>query len=68
MQVGIGTSNVWAIAVAFLAVIVLIRALLIGSASIDGQSLTREKEPTIYWLIIIANIVIVIGLLWIGFN
>jgi hypothetical protein len=60
--------NLWAIAVATLATFVLIRALLIRSASIDGESMMRDEEPGIYWSVLTCNLAIVLFLLWVGFK
>lgn len=58
--------KLWAIAVAILGTFTLIRALVIRSASIDGQGMMRDEEPGIYWFIVACNLVIVLFLLWVG--
>ena len=59
--------NLWAILVGLLGIAVLIRALLIGSASPGGGSLRRDEEPAAYWASIAFIGAIACVLLWKGF-
>jgi hypothetical protein len=58
--------NVTALLVGVFVVAVVGRALVIGSASIDGEGFRREDEPTLYWSIVLAGIVIATFLLYLG--
>jgi hypothetical protein len=42
------------------------RAVVLGGASSDGQSITREDEPLAYWFCIVAGIAIAAILFFIG--
>ena len=51
-----------AFAIAVIIFLATIRALVIGSASVSGDYLTRKEQPIIYWAVI-GVAVIVIALL-----
>ena len=60
--------NVWAILVAIIATVALVRALLIGSATIDGEGLRRDDEPASYWFTIACNVALIFFLVWAAFE
>jgi hypothetical protein len=44
--------NLWPLLIGLLSLVATGRAILIGSASVNGQSLRRDDEPMLYWSII----------------
>ena len=58
--------HIWALIIAALGVAVLVRALRIGSASIDGTSLRKDEEPAIFWFVIAFTVGLIVFLLWVG--
>ena len=60
--------NGWALAVGVVATLVLIRTLVIGSASPGGEALRRDEEPALYWSVVLFNLALVAFLLWKGFS
>jgi hypothetical protein len=50
--------QLWALLLGVLGAFVVGRALVIGSASIDGQGFLREEEPMLYWFIVAAGVLI----------
>ncbi len=50
--------NLWPLLIGMLCLFVTGRALVIGSASVDGQGFQREDEPMLYWSIVLAGLLI----------
>lgn len=42
------------------------RALILGSASASGDSITREEEPIFYWFCILAGVIAAVFLFYVG--
>lgn len=60
--------DLWPFAISLLCLAVIGRALVIGSASIDGRSLRRDQEPALYWGIILAAVFMGCFLLYVAFR
>jgi heme/copper-type cytochrome/quinol oxidase subunit 2 len=58
--------NLWALVVAAIGAVVLVRMVRTGSAGVDGESLKREDMPEVYWTIFVAAVLTVIFLLGVG--
>ena len=54
--------------VALFSLFVLVRALITGSASTDGQGLLRDDIPKIYWSIVVAGAGIVSVSIYVAFG
>ena len=52
-------------AIAVFGVIVIIRMLLLGGATADGQGLRRDENPAVYWSIL--SIAVIVDLLLLYF-
>jgi hypothetical protein len=50
--------NLWPLLLGVLGLFVIGRALVIGSASVDGEGFRREDEPMLYWAIVLAGALI----------
>lgn len=60
--------NVWALVIGVLVGLVLIRALVIRSASPGGGALRRDEEPMIYWFIVVVLAAMTVFLFWKGIS
>ena len=50
--------HLWPLLLGILGLFVVGRALIIGSASVDGEGLRRDEEPMFYWPIVAAAVLI----------
>jgi hypothetical protein len=50
--------EMWALAIAALVAVAIVRMFPTGSASVDGEALRRDEEPEIYWSVFVAALLI----------
>jgi hypothetical protein len=60
--------NLAALLAGLFGVIVVVRALVVGGASADGQGFRREDEPMLYWSIVAAGTAATCFLLYLGIS
>jgi len=58
--------SIMPLVIGFLVLLATGRALVIGAASADGDSVTRESEPLLYWSCVSAGLLAAVVLLYIG--
>jgi hypothetical protein len=58
--------DIWALVIAAIAAVAIVRMVVTGSAAADGKSLRRDEEPAIYWTVFAAAILIAAFLLGLG--
>jgi heme/copper-type cytochrome/quinol oxidase subunit 1 len=58
--------DIWALVIATIGAVAIVRMVVTGSAAADGKSLRRDEEPVVYWTVIVAAILIVAFLLGLG--
>lgn len=56
------------LAVAIFGLIVLVRTVIIGGASADGQSFRRDRQPLLFWTILSVGAVIDILLFYLAYR
>jgi hypothetical protein len=60
--------ELWALAVAAIGAVAIIRIVLTGAASVDGDGLRRSDQPEVYWTVLIAALLLEAFLLGRGFG
>jgi hypothetical protein len=60
--------NLLAVALGVVGIGLITRAILIGSAAPDGQSLNRDDEPIAYWAALMLLVGITGFLFWLGLH